>query len=420
MQRVVEPVERVGVAGLLRAVLRGEVGLQLGQVLLAGALGRQPDRRALQRLAHERRVLDASVRDQRDERPELRHDRHQPLVAQPHQRLAHGRAADAEPLGQLVLRQPPAGLQLGADDRLAQREVDLVARRDPRRALAEGDPHGHGGISPRSGRGGAGRGTRSAGRGAARAGSRPRRAAACAVVLAVERALRRRRSAGCGRSRCSASSAAVSSRAPRGRGRVARGSGSGSRASSSPARGRAPRARRAACGAAGRLGRRPARPRRGPSHVERGRQLARRDAGARARARPRRPAPRAPSRRRGRPRAHERPGAVPRLEQAVGLQLGDRRAQRVVVDAELLGDLAQAGQPLARPQPAGARRPGTPSRAERRAGRAARGRADPRACWPRSPASPRPGYPPSRRLPRVPAHWYSRPRNAACSTRSAT
>jgi hypothetical protein len=39
VQRVVEPVEGVGVAGLLRAVLRHEVGLQLGEVLVAGQLG---------------------------------------------------------------------------------------------------------------------------------------------------------------------------------------------------------------------------------------------------------------------------------------------------------------------------------------------------------------------------------------------
>ena len=45
----------------------------------------------------------AARADARDEGPELGHDLDEALVAQPDQRLAHGRAADAEALGELVL-----------------------------------------------------------------------------------------------------------------------------------------------------------------------------------------------------------------------------------------------------------------------------------------------------------------------------
>ena len=79
--------------------------------------------------------------DQRDERAELRHDRDEPLVAQAHERLAHGRAADAEQLGELVLGQAPAGLQLGGDDRLAQRGVHLIAGRPAAGSIAQLDTH---------------------------------------------------------------------------------------------------------------------------------------------------------------------------------------------------------------------------------------------------------------------------------------
>ena len=76
-----------------------------------------------------------------DERAELRDDRDEPLVAQTRQRIAHGRAADADQLGELVLRQPPPRLQLRADDRLAQGGIRLITRRHSERALAEGGPH---------------------------------------------------------------------------------------------------------------------------------------------------------------------------------------------------------------------------------------------------------------------------------------
>jgi hypothetical protein len=129
MECLVEPVERLGVRALERALLRGEVGLQLLEVAGLGALGGQPDGAALERLAHEGGVGDRVRADQRDEGAELGHDRHQALVAKARQRLAHRRAAHAQPVGQLVLRQAPARLELGAHDGLAQRNVDLIASR---------------------------------------------------------------------------------------------------------------------------------------------------------------------------------------------------------------------------------------------------------------------------------------------------
>jgi hypothetical protein len=89
---------------------------------------RRADGGALQRLADELRVADGTGGDGGDVRPELGDDVDEPLVAQAHERLAHGRAAHAQRGGELVLRQPPAGLQLGADDRVAEVRVHAGAR----------------------------------------------------------------------------------------------------------------------------------------------------------------------------------------------------------------------------------------------------------------------------------------------------
>ena len=124
-KRVVEHVERVEVVGVAGALLRAQVVLQRGDVVLGGELGGAADARALERLADELRVGHRGRRDAGHERAQLRHDLDQPLVAQAHERLADRGPAHAEPGGQLVLRELPAGLQLRADDRLAQRGVRL-------------------------------------------------------------------------------------------------------------------------------------------------------------------------------------------------------------------------------------------------------------------------------------------------------
>ena len=65
VQRLVEAIERLGVAVGLGPILGGEVGLKLLQLTLGGALGRQADGAALERLADEGGVGDGVVADQR-------------------------------------------------------------------------------------------------------------------------------------------------------------------------------------------------------------------------------------------------------------------------------------------------------------------------------------------------------------------
>ena len=72
-----------------------------------------------------------------DEGAELRHDLDEPLVAQAHERLADGRAADPEPGGELVLRQTAAGSELGTDDGVAQDRIHLGTRWHPTAPLCE-------------------------------------------------------------------------------------------------------------------------------------------------------------------------------------------------------------------------------------------------------------------------------------------
>ena len=68
----------------------------------------EPHGGALERLADELRVVDGGRADPRDVGAELGHDLDEALVAQADQRLAHRRAADGEPLGELVLGDPLA------------------------------------------------------------------------------------------------------------------------------------------------------------------------------------------------------------------------------------------------------------------------------------------------------------------------
>ena len=54
--------------------------------------------------------------NRRTRAPRLRSRTDEPLVAEAHNRLAHGAAAQPEPLGQLLLDQPLAGRELAGDD----------------------------------------------------------------------------------------------------------------------------------------------------------------------------------------------------------------------------------------------------------------------------------------------------------------
>jgi DNA-binding FadR family transcriptional regulator len=113
-------------------------------VAVLRARRREPHGRAFQRFADELGILDRRHADPRDERAELGHDLHEALIAQADQRLADRRAADGQSLGELVLRDPLPRLELGRDDRVAQRAVGLPARGAPRAAPQTVDAHvGH-------------------------------------------------------------------------------------------------------------------------------------------------------------------------------------------------------------------------------------------------------------------------------------
>ena len=127
MQLVVEREELAGVAEVARVLLLRNEVLELRDVVAVGALCREANRRALERLAQELRVVDAGHADAADEGAELRDDPDELVVAQPRERLAHRRAADAELVGDLVLRDLPPGLELGRDDRVAHCVVDREA-----------------------------------------------------------------------------------------------------------------------------------------------------------------------------------------------------------------------------------------------------------------------------------------------------
>jgi hypothetical protein len=144
MKFVVEHSEALEVGVRYYLLLSANEPVEGSDVVAAGADRGDPYRCAFQRLADKLGVLHGGRADTRDERAELRHDLHKALVAQSCQSLADRRAADAEPQRELVLGDALAGLELGGDDRLAQRGVDLAARGTGVQALRASNPHvGH-------------------------------------------------------------------------------------------------------------------------------------------------------------------------------------------------------------------------------------------------------------------------------------
>src|SRR4051794_16773659 len=113
MQQIVEDVERAGVGGVAGGLLARDDRAELDDVGAVRALGGQADCGALERLAQELRVVDSGHADRADEGAELRDDLDELVVAQARERLADGGPADAELLGDLVLGDLPAGLELG-------------------------------------------------------------------------------------------------------------------------------------------------------------------------------------------------------------------------------------------------------------------------------------------------------------------
>ena len=111
---------------------RGELGQQLGRSCQIG-LGRtfrgETGRLRLEHgpdLAEPRQVTDV---DGRDHHSAPRVDLDQLLLREPTQRLAHGRAADPEPLDELRLLHQRSGRELQRHDQLAKLEVRLVGER---------------------------------------------------------------------------------------------------------------------------------------------------------------------------------------------------------------------------------------------------------------------------------------------------
>jgi octanoyl-[GcvH]:protein N-octanoyltransferase len=137
VELVIELEEGAGIGGVPRGLLVPDDGAQPVDPRSVDTLGGQAHSGALERLAQELRVIDARDADAAHERAKLRHDLDQLVVAQPRQRLAHGRATDAEPVGDLVLGDLAAWLELSRDDRVPQGLVDgeacttAVGARDP-------------------------------------------------------------------------------------------------------------------------------------------------------------------------------------------------------------------------------------------------------------------------------------------------
>ena len=115
---------------------------ELPQVAIAqlrdGELGGQPVHDREQR--HD--VLDVGRGNRRHAGETLRLHLHEPLVAQPRERLAHGRPAEPQPAAELVVVEGLARHERAVDDRLAQLRVGGVPQQRPvHRAACLGNWH---------------------------------------------------------------------------------------------------------------------------------------------------------------------------------------------------------------------------------------------------------------------------------------
>ena len=136
-----DAVEQHGVEGVV-GVQRGVdvVGLQRGGEALVGRAHRRRGPSAVRRgtpssaasACSAATIGNASPRrapvERRDAREPLRLGLHQPVLLEPAQRLAHRRAAQPEPLGQLLVAQPLPGRERPVDDRVPDRRVRPIAQ----------------------------------------------------------------------------------------------------------------------------------------------------------------------------------------------------------------------------------------------------------------------------------------------------
>src|SRR6185312_7475734 len=111
--------------------LGAQVFLHLGHRLVTDEFGRHAHRGALERLADELRIADRGGADAGDEGADLGTDFDQAVVAKAAERLTDRRPAHTETLAQLGLREPFAGGQLGTDDLVTERRVEVGTGRRP-------------------------------------------------------------------------------------------------------------------------------------------------------------------------------------------------------------------------------------------------------------------------------------------------
>src|SRR6476646_7694319 len=109
----VETLVLVSVADLTLPQDQSVESIDIGGLRVRGG---KPDGRALERLAHELRVVYRALADPGDERAELGHDLDKTVVAQADQSLSDRRPAHAEALGQLILGELATRLELTALD----------------------------------------------------------------------------------------------------------------------------------------------------------------------------------------------------------------------------------------------------------------------------------------------------------------
>jgi hypothetical protein len=121
--------EHTGRELLLAGFSQAANGLgQLLDLLVAGQPGELVRRKALEQPAQRIQIARLLQRDGSDLGPAVRHDDDQLLGFEPAQRLANRRSADTQHLAQLALDQLLTGLELAADDGLAQLVLDPRAQ----------------------------------------------------------------------------------------------------------------------------------------------------------------------------------------------------------------------------------------------------------------------------------------------------
>ena len=121
---------RIARAELLRQPREAPLALlQLRERLRGQSLRGDLRHEPLELCAHEERLVQVVVRERAHAHAAVRLERDEAERREPAERLADGRARDAEPLGELLLPQHRAGRELAGDDRLLDQDGDVVGLR---------------------------------------------------------------------------------------------------------------------------------------------------------------------------------------------------------------------------------------------------------------------------------------------------